>query len=256
VRAAEDAEARAVIVLRTIGAPQRRLLRRRRPRAVTTAADAVPVPTARATVVRAKPFESADEAEGWLAAMRGDRDLVDAEVDWGVREVNGLLRAQRAAATDPFVRDITGTSAHVIRVGYGSGDRVADGRFDAAFEVPPATHRRRRAERLAPEERLAGIIGGREPLLAADELVLRARADLAAGRPREAALQARIALECVLEETSDDTIGELHAELGDRHSAIGEAAAVAVVADPGNALQQEVERTVRMMESAMMRHRR
>ena len=52
----------------------------------------------------------------------------------------------------------------------------------------------------APEERFAALLGGRESPLAAEELVLRARADLDAGRPREAALQARVALEALLAE--------------------------------------------------------
>ena len=158
-------------------------------------ADAVPVATARATVVRPEPFASPADAEGWLAGLRSDRKQVEAELDQAAGELNGLVRAQRAAAADPFVRDIQPASAHAVRLGYGSGDLVAEGRFESALEVPADGRRRRRAERLAPEERLAGILGGREPLLVADELVLRARADLAAGRPREAALQARIALE-------------------------------------------------------------
>ena len=50
----------------------------------------------------------------------------------------------------------------------------------------------------APDERFAALLGGRERALAAEELVLRARADLDAGRDREAALQARVALESLL----------------------------------------------------------
>ena len=52
----------------------------------------------------------------------------------------------------------------------------------------------------APEERFAALLGGREQVLACEELVLRARADLDAGREREAALQARVALESLLAE--------------------------------------------------------
>jgi hypothetical protein len=255
VRAAADGPPKAVIVLRTLGAPQRRLLRRRRPRAVP-AADPAPVPTARATVVRAEPFASAGAAAEWLAALRRGREGLDAEVDGAVRELNGLLRAQRAAATDPLVRDVRAGGAHAIRVGYGSGDLVAEGRYEEALQVPADARRRRRAERLAPEERLAAILSGREPLLAADELVLRARADLAAARPREAALQARIALECVLEETSPAAVGELHAELRRRHGEVVEAAAAAVVGDPPAQLMERVDEAVRSMEAALRRHRR
>ena len=50
----------------------------------------------------------------------------------------------------------------------------------------------------APEERFAALLGGREEVQPAEELVLRARADLNAGRLAEAALQARVAIEALL----------------------------------------------------------
>ena len=88
--------------------------------------------------------------------------------------------------------------ALVARVGYGSGEEVADGRFAEALELPRPGARRARRSMEAPEERFAALLGGRERGLAAEELVLRARADLDAGRMREAALQARVALEALL----------------------------------------------------------
>src|SRR5919202_1454802 len=60
--------------------------------------------------------------------------------------------------------------------------------------------RLRRAETLAPQERLAALLGGSDEVLVAEELVLRARTDIDEGRPREAALQARVALEALLAE--------------------------------------------------------
>ena len=44
------------------------------------------------------------------------------------------------------------------------------------------------------------MLGGRERLDACETLLLRARADLDAGRPREAALQLRVGLEALLVE--------------------------------------------------------
>ena len=76
---------------------------------------------------------------------------------------------------------------------------MADGRFSDAWELPRERTRTRRSME-APEERFAALLGGRERPLACEELVLRARADLDAGRPREAALQARVALEALLAE--------------------------------------------------------
>ena len=90
------------------------------------------------------------------------------------------------------------------RIGYGSGEEVAAGRFTAAREVDVraggASRRRRRAEELRPQERLAAVLGGRERIDACETLLLRARADLDAGRSREAALQLRVGLEALLVE--------------------------------------------------------
>ena len=58
----------------------------------------------------------------------------------------------------------------------------------------------------APEERFAALVGGHGSPLAAEELVLRARADLDAGRTREAALQARVALEALLAELQSPAV--------------------------------------------------
>jgi hypothetical protein len=56
-----------VLVLTTLGAPERRLLGSRRPREVDRVEPAL-VPTSRATVVRPDPFDSEREAADWLAA--------------------------------------------------------------------------------------------------------------------------------------------------------------------------------------------
>jgi hypothetical protein len=160
------------------------------------------VPTARATVVRAQPFDSSPEADAWLAM---DDDARTAEVERAVRELNFVLRAHRAAAADPYARDVRADHALVVRLGYGEGEQVADGRFERALELPkrPRSGGRGRGTALAPQERLAATLGGRDQLLAGEELMLRARLDLDAGRPREAALQARIALEALLAELDD-----------------------------------------------------
>ena len=181
-------------MLKTLGAQQRRLLGRRRTKAVS-GAEVEPVPTSRATIVRAKPFESAAEADAWLDATRNESEETVAEAE---RELNFVLRSHRAAAADPYARDIRADHALVVRIGHGEGEQVADGRFDSAFELPREPPKRKRGEALAPQERLAAVLGGRDSLLVGEELLLRARLDLAGGRPREAALQARIALEALL----------------------------------------------------------
>jgi hypothetical protein len=63
-------------------------------------------------------------------------------------------------------------------------------------------------------------------VLVAEELVLRARLDLEAGRPREAALQARVALEALLAELPEAGGLAAHRE------ALGAAANAALEGDP------------------------
>ena len=188
-----------MVVLRTLGAPPRRLLRRRRKKGVADA-QPEPVPTTRATIVRAQPLESAEAADSWLEATAADSGEA---VATATRELNFVLRSHRAAAADPYARDVRAEHALVVRLGYGEGEQVADGRFGRAVELPKEARKRKRGEALAPQERLAAILGGRERLLVGEELLLRARLDLDAGRAREAALQARIALEALLGELDD-----------------------------------------------------
>jgi hypothetical protein len=246
LRRSRDAEPERVLVLATLGAPQRRLLAGRRGRRVEEA-EPEPVPTSRATVVRAQPFESAGEAEAWLTGLREDWEAAKSEVDGAVRDLNGAIRGYRVAAADPHARDIDDGQALVVRVGYGVGDEVADGRFSDAWELPRERTRTRRSME-APEERFAALLGGRQRSLACEELVLRARADLDAGRPREAALQARIALEAVLAELPSEELD------GDR-AAIGDAANAALRGDPAPELQEAVAATIARMEASLRRMR-
>ena len=254
-RAAVDGDPEQVVVLRTVGAQRRSRLSGRRARHADPGAEPAPVPTVRATVIRLDAFDSDTAADAWLEELARDRDDLGAEADSAARELNALLRAHRAAAADPYVRDAVPAGATAVRVGWGLGDEVADGRFSAARELPPPSPRsrsRRRAEALAPDERLAAILGRREEVMACEELVLRARADLEAGRPREAALQTRIALEAALAELGG---GEAATELAVARDGVARAANEALVGPPAPALQEEVAASVTAIETALRRRR-
>jgi hypothetical protein len=250
-----DAEPERIVVLRTAGATPRPLIGRRRPRKAEDGDEHTAVPVVRATVIDAASFETDEGAAEWLDRTRRDRDALEAEAEAAARELNALLRAHRAAAADPAARDVAPTAANAVRIGYGSGDQVAEGRFAEAYELPPdddSSKVRRRAAALAPDERLAAILGGRDHLLACEELVLRARADIEAQRPREAALQARIALEALLAELQGD---DAVAELGGDRDAVGRAANEALSGDPSAELQAAVAEAVGRMETALRRRR-
>ena len=100
-------------------------------------------------------------------------------------------RSWRASATGPAPR---------------SAPRAGSGRRD----VPVAAARARRPERLEL------LLSGRDVALACEELALRARLDLDAGRDREAALQLRAALDAAVAELEGfRELGAVAARLGE-----------------------------------------
>jgi hypothetical protein len=248
VRSGPEGQLDAVLVLSTLGAPERRRLRGRRGRPVGEAG-AEPVPTSRATVVRPEPFGSREEAADWLAALKGDEEGCEVELNGALRTLNRALRARRAATADPWLSEVSAERALVARIGYGRGEAVAEGRFGEALELPRAGARRVKRSMEAPEERFAALLGAREKALVGEELVLRARADLAAGRPREAALQARVALEALIAELPD---GEA---LHEWRGPVGEAANASLQGELAEEAAEGVERAVAAMEAAVRRHR-
>jgi hypothetical protein len=199
-------------------------------------------------VVRPEAFASADAAAGWLGELREDRDRLDDELGQAVRLLNHALHAHRTAAADPHPRDVSPDQALVVRAGFGSGEEAAAGRFTDAWELPRDRKRTRRTME-APDERFAAILGGRERTLACEELVLRARADLDAGRPREAALEARVALEALLAELPAAS------ELANDRGTVGDAANAALrgTLEPG--LERELGAALARMEHALKRRR-
>jgi len=188
-----------VLVLHTLGAPERRLLvSRRRHRDMPPDPPPEPVLTSRATLVDTIALLDPAAAEQWLREADGE-----ALADDGVARLNRVLHGHRAAAADPYAREVTRVQALITRLGFGDGESVADGRWDSARELAAPSHAHgRRAGRsaLRPQERLAALLAGRDAVLACEELTLRARSDVDAGRLREAALQLRTALEAALAE--------------------------------------------------------
>ncbi len=208
------------------------------------------VPTSRATVVRTEPFATADHAEVWLSAVRDDGERREGELDRALATLNGALHAYRVARADPYVRDVSLGQALVARIGFGSGDDAVAGLFKQAWELPRTGVARAKRSMEAPEERFAALLSGRESVLACEELVLRARLDLGAGRPREAALQARVALEALLAElprASGDRRGELEAD----RETVGDAANAALRGDLRPALADALGESIGRMEAAL-----
>ncbi len=259
-----DGEVERVLVLETLGAPSPARRRRRRSREVEAGAPPASLPLSRATTVRAsEPFDAEEEAARWLERASADEKAVDALVAEGVALLNRALHAHAVASGDPHAQALTPRGAVAVRLGYGSGEEVANGEFSAARAVDAqastATRRQQRAEELRPQERLAAVLGGRERFDACETLVLRARADLDADREREAALQLRVGLEALLVELrgalSDPGHEEDLAALETRRQEAGELANRALKGDLDAESTSAVRELVETCERVLRRRR-
>jgi hypothetical protein len=180
-------EAQQVLVIGGIDAPRRARRGGRRVRVAEPGA--VPVEVTRATVVSATTLDGDAAAEAWLAAAVADDTAAEA-----LAVLNRALHAHRVAAADPYAREVAPGDAIVTRVGYGTGDEVAEGLWTAARELLVEPARIAGESALRPQERFAALLSGRDVTLACELLALRARLDLEQGRDREAALQLEAAL--------------------------------------------------------------
>jgi hypothetical protein len=185
-------EVEHVLVVATLGAPERRWLRARRGRRAQAAP--APVTTTRVTLVAANAFGDRRAAESWLRETTAQRERGEARTRAAVAVLNGVLHLHRAAMADPRIHEVGADQALVVRVGFGEGEQVAAGRWVQAVELPLPRPTRGRTAALRPQERLAALLSARDAALACEELVLRAREDIDAGRRREAALQLEAAL--------------------------------------------------------------
>lgn len=263
-REGEDADRESVLVVQTTGTPAAAVRRRRRPRASDPGAEIGPLPLVRVTAIRAfAPLEGEEEAERWLQEASEAEDTLDTLLADGAALLNRALHAHATAAADPQARiDVAPERAVAARIGYGSGEETAAGRFTAAREVDVrsvGSARRRRHEDLRPQERVAAVLGGREGIDACETLLLRARADLDAGREREAALQLRVGLQALLEELRGAVADPAHDQdfgtLEERRSEAGEAANAALY---GNLTPQRIQVVRELLElcERILRRRR
>jgi hypothetical protein len=253
VRRAPGEEPESVLVLTTLGAPERRRFKDRKGRALQEA-QPEPVPTNRATVVRANPFETLEEASAWLAEIRDGAGRADAELASAARVLARALHAHRVAHADPHARDVASHQAIVTRIGYGDGNSVTEGRYEEAWELPREDRRTRRSME-APEERFAALLGAREQVLVCEELVLRVRADISSGRAREAALSARVALESVLAELEGDMAGPRREALESDRVAVADAANAALRGGLSPELTGALAQAAEHMEAALRARR-
>lgn len=236
--------------------PPRRRIGRAKPKDADPGA-ATTVPLTTLTAVRPDDLGTEERAEAWLAEVRDDDDALGAEIDRAIALINRAVHAHRAATLDTQIADIGPGAALAVRVGFGDGDELAEGRYTAAVEVP-YSQRRRRAEVLRPQERVAEVLGGRATVPICELPVLRARADLDAGRVREAALQLSVALPAMLAEREALAAPEQEDDfeaLGERRTATDEAANEALAGELSEAHLIELTETLRLCERVLRRKR-
>lgn len=260
-----DADAQeSVLVLQRVGAPQASGRRRRRAREAEPGAEPRPLTLTRATAIRAfAPFPEAEEAAQWLDQACEAEDTVEVLVDEGLALLNHALHAQAIASANPYSKaELEAEGMERVLIGFGTGEEVADSRFTEAREIdtrPRDSRRRRREEELQPQERVGAVLRGREQLDACETLLLRARADLAAGRPREAALQLRVGLEALLVELKDALADPGHEEdmatLTERKNQAGAAANSALQGGLTDQQRTQVEELLKLCERVLRRRR-
>jgi len=173
-------------------------------------------PLTQITLIDPVPVASEPQAQAWLDDLTRDQSTA---VATALALTNRIIFLHRLAASDGSVHDLTVADAAAIRAGWGSGEQLADGRLAHAVELrldvsPERTHgparralrrlRRTRLAGVAEQERFAALLGGRLQPLLCEELALRARTDLDAGRTRLAAL--------ALDDALAAAVGELRAE--------------------------------------------
>ena len=245
-------DVREILVIGGLEAPRRsRPPRRGRRARDVSAPEVVPVEVTRATVIDATPLYERDAAEAWLARAVGEQS--DAVVAGALAVLNRAVAGHRLAAADPLVADADPARALVTRVGYGSGEQVADGDWEAARVLPPPREGRARA--LVPQQRLAALLSGRDVALACEELALRARGDLTAGRGREAAMQTHLAVEAAVAELESwrgrGDMAERIDALAARREPVAEAANAAIHGGLEPEHVEAVESALQRLEAAL-----
>jgi hypothetical protein len=228
----QGSEPQYVVVLSTVGAERRGLLggRSRTRRAGRAGTESTLVPVARATVVDPVPLSVDTQARKWLEQLDPEH-----EAHAAARVLNRVLWAHRIAGAVPHVHEVSPAQALVVRAGFGEGEQVADGLWTDARELRLRVSRRRagrRASVLRPQERLAVLLSGRGSALLCEELVLRARLDIDAGRVALAAIELDRAYAAALAELPAEERGDLRERIDELRELRAEVSACAHAALP------------------------
>jgi hypothetical protein len=191
-----DGEAERVLIVQELAAPRPKRRGGRRSKPVEPA-EPEEAPVTRVTVTGDR-FDDSTQGSAWLQEMMSRGGGGAEEVRNATRIVNRALTALRAAARDPLVQDVGASRALAVRLGHGTGDELAEGRWTEAREL--ARPRRGRLDDVDPQSRVAAVLAGRDEVHPAETLMLRARLDAQHGRDAEARYGLRAARAALEEE--------------------------------------------------------
>ena len=108
---------------------------------------------------------------------------------------------------------------------------------------------------LAPQQRLAALLSGRDVALACEDFALRARLDFDQGRGREAALQLSLALDAALAELegwrASEGVSRRLDELAEHREPVAEAAAAALQGGLQPEQTEAVEAALKRLEATL-----
>ncbi len=164
--------------------------------------------------VTGEPLSDAAEGDAWIEATLSDRERAPAEIRDATRLINRALHALRAGARDPLIQEVGASKALAIRIGHGTGQELAEGRWTAARELPRM--KIGRVDTVEPQTRVAAVLAGRDEVHPAETLILRARLDLEQGRDAEARYGLRAARAALEDRPSDDKYIRKQIELVER----------------------------------------
>jgi hypothetical protein len=194
-----EGETERVLIVQVSGAQRaERRIRRRGKRVEPGESESVPV--TRLTVTGERVGDAA-EGDAWLDQVLRSTGRAPGEVRSATRVVNRALSALRAGAGDPLVQEIGASRALAIRIGHGTGDELAEGRWTAARELPRP--RPGRLDDVDPQSRVAAVLAGRDEVHPAETLMLRARLDAEQGRDAEARYGLRAARTALEEQPTE-----------------------------------------------------
>lgn len=208
---------------------------RKRRRRIKEAPDAITPGITRVTVIDAAGADGTDPEQ-----RRGRALAVIARA----------MTVQAVAAADHLAQ-LSPPPPTAVRIGTGSGEQVADGRWSDAFELPAGDLRPKRRRPAPSEGRFAELLGARAAQPACALLALRARSDLEAGREREAVLGIESAIACARSELAGQITPERLEAIVAHAAAAAAAGEEARATDPGGESVAAARAALERVEAAL-----